>query len=46
MKIVRAVFEKNGSLIINKEMNNKTEGDLIGPTPTSVGGPIITRVIL
>ena len=37
MKIVRAVSEKNGSLIINK--NNNNEGDLIGPAPTSVGGP-------
>ena len=38
MKIVRAVSEKNGSLIINKNKNNN-EGDLIGPAPTSVGGP-------
>ena len=37
MKIVRAVSEKNGSLMINK--NNNNEGDLIGPAPTSVGGP-------
>ena len=38
MKIVRAVSEKNGSLINNKEIIN--EGYLIGPAPTSVGGPI------
>ena len=38
MKIVRAVPEKNGSLIIIRR-NNNNEGDLIGPAPTSVGGP-------
>ena len=38
MKIVRAVSEKNDKLITN-------EDDLIGPAPTSVGGPKITEIL-